>query len=106
MVVTTTPSVEGYRVAQYLGIVAGEVALGTDFVRDFVAHLADFLGARTSAYEEKLCEARDACIRELEARAERLGADAIIGAKVDHEILTNGMMLVLCTGTAVKLAKA
>lgn len=105
MVVTTTPTVEGYKVAQYLGIVAGEVALGTDFVRDFMAQLADFFGSRTAAYEEKLCEAREACIREMSDRASRAGADAIVGVKVDHEILTNGMMLVLCSGTAVKLEK-
>ncbi len=80
--------------------------MGTDFVRDFMAQLADFFGARTAAYEEKLCEAREACIREMGDRASRLGADAIVGAKVDHEILTNGMMLVLCTGTAVKIEKA
>lgn len=103
MIVTTTPSIEGRRIVGYLGIVAGEVALGTDFIRDFAAAIADFLGSRTAAYEEKLVEARSACIREMTDRAVRLGADAIVGVKVDHEVLTNGMMLVLATGTAVKI---
>jgi uncharacterized protein YbjQ (UPF0145 family) len=104
MIVTTTPGVEGRKIAEYLGIVAGEVALGTDFIRDFTAQIADFFGTRTSAYEQKLVEARAACIRELSNRAAQLGADAIVGVKIDHEILANGMMLVLATGTAVKLA--
>jgi uncharacterized protein YbjQ (UPF0145 family) len=103
MIVTTTPSVDGYRVKDYLGIVAGEVALGTSFVRDMTAALADFLGARTTAYEEKLVESRTVCIKEMCNRAQRLGADAVIGVKLDHEILANGMMLVLSSGTAVRL---
>lgn len=104
LIITTTPSVEGYKIDRYLGIVAGEVALGTDFVRDFMAQLADFIGARTSAYEEKLCEARSACLRELGQRAAQMGANAVVGVKLDHEVLTNGMMLVLASGTAVALA--
>lgn len=103
MIITTTHAVEGHRIGQYLGIVAGEVALGTDFVRDFMASIADFLGARTSAYEEKLGEAREACLREMRERADRIGANAVVGVKVDHEILSNGMMLVISSGTAVVL---
>ena len=87
-----------------MGSVAGEVALGTDFLRDFAAQLADFFVARTTGYEQKLVEARAACIRELTDRAARLGANAIVGVKIDHEILTKGMMLVLATGTAVRVA--
>lgn len=103
MIATTTPSVDGYRVSQYLGIVAGEVALGTDFVRDFMAGLADFFGSRTAAYEEKLIEARELCISEMTSRAQQLGANAVVGIRIDHEILQNGMMLVIGTGTAVRL---
>lgn len=104
VIVTTTPSIEGRKIEQYLGIVAGEVALGTDFVRDFIASVADLFGARTAAYEEKLLEAREACVEELRRRAARLGANAVIGAKIDHEILQNGMMLVIATGTAVRVS--
>ena len=89
LIITTTPSVEGYKIDRYLGIVAGEVALGTDFVRDFMA---------------QLCEARSACLRELGQRAAQMGANAVVGVKLDHEVLTNGMMLVLASGTAVALA--
>jgi len=104
VIVTTTHTVEGRTIQEYLGLVAGEVALGTDFVRDFVASISDFFGSRTKAYEEKLLEAREACINEMAARAHGAGADAVVGVKIDHEILQNGMMLVIATGTAVKLS--
>ncbi|HHW18573.1 MAG TPA: YbjQ family protein [Firmicutes bacterium] len=106
MIVTTTPTIEGRKITAYLGIVAGEVALGTDFVRDFVASISDFFGTRTGAYEEKLLEARQACLTEMSERARKLGADAVVAVKVDHEILDNGMMLVIATGTAVKLSQS
>jgi uncharacterized protein YbjQ (UPF0145 family) len=103
LIITTTQAVEGFKIGQYLGIVAGEVALGTDFMRDFMAQIADFFGARTAAYEEKLGEAREACLREMGERAARMGANAVVGVKVDHEVLANGMMLVISNGTAVVL---
>src|SRR4051794_30538689 len=37
VIVTTTPSVEGRRVVEYLGLVTGEVILGANAVRDFLA---------------------------------------------------------------------
>ncbi len=67
-----------------------------------MAGLADF-GSRTAAYEEKLIEARELCISEMTSRAQQLGANAVVGIRIDHEILQNGMMLVIGTGTAVKL---
>ena len=38
-------------------------------------------------------------------RAERLGCDAVVGVKMDYEVLgeDNGMLMVTCSGTAVKL---
>ena len=52
MVVTTTPQIEGKRIAEYRGIVFGEVVSGVDFVRDFAAGLTNFFGGRSNSYEE------------------------------------------------------
>ena len=42
---------------------------------------------------------------ELEQRAARLGADAVVGIDVDYEVLgsNNGMLMVTVSGTAVTL---
>ena len=39
----------------------------------------------------------------MKTRAENLGANAIIGVKMDYEVLgaDNGMLMVTCSGTAV-----
>lgn len=105
MIITTTSSVEGRQVREYLGIVFGEVVSGVDFVRDFTASLTNFFGGRAQGYEDELSTARQTALQELETRAAKLGADAVIGAKMDYEVLgaDNGMLMVTVSGTAVTL---
>lgn len=103
MIMTTTTSIEGRPVSSYLGIVTSEVILGANVVRDFFASITDIVGGRSGAYESKLQEGREAALQELEAKARRLGSDAIIGIDLDFETLRDGMMMIVATGTAVKL---
>lgn len=105
MIMTTTPSVEGRPVAQYLGIVFGEVITGVNFVKDFMANIRDFMGGRSGTYEEELIRAREEALEELQVKAERLGADAVVGVDLDYEVLgqTGSMLMVTASGTAVRL---
>ncbi|MBH1940442.1 putative heavy metal-binding protein [Mobilitalea sibirica] len=104
MIVTTTPSIEGKEIVEYLGIVFGEVISGVDFVKDLAAGLSNFFGGRSGTYEEELIRAREQAIRELEQRAYGLGADAVVGVDIDYEVLgsNNGMLMVTASGTAVR----
>ena len=103
MIITTTPSVEGKSIISYQGIVFGEVIAGVDFVKDFMAGFSNFFGGRSSTYEEELSNARETALRELEERAARLGANAVVGVDIDYEVLgsDNGMLMVTASGTAV-----
>ena len=38
MIVTTTPTLEGYTIKEYKGIVSGEVIFGMNFVKDFLVN--------------------------------------------------------------------
>ena len=105
MIITTTNSIEGRQIQDYLGVVFGEMISGIDFVRDFTAELTNLFGGRSNSYEEELVDARKTALRELEERAARLGADAVVGVKMDYEVLgsDNGMLMVTVSGTAVTL---
>ncbi|HZG15061.1 MAG TPA: YbjQ family protein [Candidatus Bathyarchaeia archaeon] len=103
MIVTTTSTLQGKEIDTYLGIVSGEVILGANVVRDFLAGITDIIGGRSGAYESKLAEGRDLAIEEMKNKAVRLGADAVIGVDLDFETLREGMMICVATGTAVKL---
>lgn len=105
MIITTTGSIEGREVQEYVGIVFGEVISGVNFIKDIGAGLRNFFGGRSQGYEEELVNARSEALREMENRAREMGADGVIGVKMDYEVLgaDNGMLMVTCSGTAVRL---
>lgn len=102
MIVTTTQSVEGYRVTGYYGIVFGEVITGINVFKDIGAGFRNLVGGRSQGYENELMTAREEALQELEQRASELGAHAVIGVDLDYEVLGQGnMLMVTASGTAV-----
>lgn len=103
MITTTTPSIDGKRIVEYKGIVFGEIVSGVDFVKDIAASFSNFFGGRSGSYEQELIEARQNAIREMEQRAQAMGANAVVGVDIDYEVLgaNNGMLMVTASGTAV-----
>lgn len=106
MIVTTTNSIEGQRIATYHGIVVGEAIMGANVVRDIFAGITDIIGGRSGAYESKLQDARDVALRELEEKAARIGANAVVGVDLDYEIVGQSMLMVSASGTAVTVTPA
>jgi len=103
MVITTTPSVEGRPIRDYLGIVTGEAILGANLFKDFGASIRDVVGGRSAGYEKDLKKARETALAEMQEVAEALGANAIVGVDLDYETLKGTMLMVTASGTAVKV---
>lgn len=105
MLLSTTAVIEGRPVMEYLGVVTGETIIGANFVKDFFASIRDIVGGRSGSYEKVLREDKDTAMREMEERAARIGANAVIGIDIDYETMgQNGsMIMVTCSGTAVRL---
>ncbi len=108
MLISTTPSIEGREIKEYCGVVFGEVINGIDFAKDFMASITNFIGGRSAAYEQEIIDARACALTEMIQRAERVGANAIVGVKVDYEPMSigergAGMLMVTASGTAVIL---
>ncbi len=105
MLTSTTTSIEGHPVLEYLGIVTGEVIVGANIFKDLFAGIRDIVGGRAGSYESTLRDARQTAIKELQDEALALGADAVIGVDLDYEVLGQGgsMLMVSASGTAVKL---
>ncbi len=102
---TTTTSVEGRPVQDYLGIVTGEAILGANIFKDLFAGIRDIVGGRSGAYEDELRKARTIALEELGIAAQQLGADAVVGVDIDYETVGQGgsMLMVTASGTAVRL---
>ncbi len=103
MLLTTTPSVEGKTIKKYIGIVTGETIMGANFLKDIAASFSDFFGGRASSYEQELIKAKEIALNEMKERAERMGANAVVGIDLDYETVgaKGSMLMVSVSGTAV-----
>jgi uncharacterized protein YbjQ (UPF0145 family) len=103
MIVSTTPSIEGHPIRDYLGIVTGEAILGANIFKDFGASIRDVVGGRSAGYEKDLKKARETALAEMQQVAEEMGANAVVGIDLDYETLKGSMLMVTASGTAVKV---
>ena len=91
----------------YLGIVTAEVVFGTNALRDFFAGIRDVIGGRTGSYERVFEKGHQEAIAELQRRAQRLGADAVIGIEIDTGTINvdqkGALLLITASGTAVRI---
>ncbi|MBD3883088.1 YbjQ family protein [Phormidium tenue FACHB-886] len=105
MLLTTTDVIQGAIIESYLGVVTAEVVYGTNALRDFFAGIRDIIGGRTASYERVFERGHQDALAELEQRAARLGANAVIGIEVDTGTInideSGALLLVTATGTAV-----
>lgn len=103
MLTTTTNTLQGRDITDYKGLVTGEAILGANLFKDLFAGIRDIVGGRSGAYEQELANARQIAISEMQAQAQSMGANAVIGVDLDYETVgQNGsMLMVTATGTAV-----
>ncbi|WP_375235259.1 YbjQ family protein [Winogradskyella sp.] len=97
MILTTTNTIEGFKIADYLGIVTG-VAINDQTLAS---------GFSTSKYYKKIQESIDTvkerAFQNIQKNAKKLDANAIVGIKVEIELTTTNYPVVSVTGTAVKI---
>jgi len=104
MLILTTPTIEGKNIIKYHGLVTGDALLGANVYKDMFSGVRDVVGGRTSKYEEELTSARDMALESVIKKAEKKGANAVIGTRVDYHSLGGTMgntIMVTILGTAV-----
>jgi uncharacterized protein YbjQ (UPF0145 family) len=98
MILTTTNSIEGFKIVDYLGIVTG-VAMNEEKLA---------IGFSMSKYYKKIQESidnvKETAFQRLNDNAVKLNANAVVGIKVEIELTTSNYAMVSITGTAVKVA--
>ena len=107
MLVTTTHTLDGRQISEYLGLVTGEAILGANIFKDFFAGIRDIVGGRSAAYEKELRKAKEIAINEMVESALALGGNAIVAVDLDYETISSGqgstMLMVSASGTAVRV---
>lgn len=105
MILSTTPTIEGHAIREYMGVVTGETIIGANILKDFFAGIRDIIGGRADSYEKVLREAKDAALTEMTERAQAMGANAVVGIDIDYETVggKGSMLMVATSGTAVRI---
>lgn len=104
MPVTTTFTIEGYRIARYLGLVRGIIVRAPTISQGILGGLKSIIGGQIGAYTEMCEQARQNAYDLLIDHARALGANAIVGLRYDASEISgkaSGATEVLCYGTAV-----
>ncbi len=107
MILSTTSTIQGLDVYEYLGVVTGEAILGANIFRDLFAGIRDIVGGRAGSYEKELRRAREIAMEEMKEQARRMGANAVIGIDIDYETISiqdgGSMLMVTVSGTALRV---
>ena len=107
MVLTTTNSIEGFRIVEYKGIVTGISYNSSYSYKGTKMSFKDMFNTKKyyEAYEEGLQNVKEEAFQKIRDNAKALNANAVVGIKVDIEPLANtSTLIVSITGTAVSVA--
>jgi uncharacterized protein YbjQ (UPF0145 family) len=99
--VTTTFTIDGYRIVQYRGVVRGIVVRAPTIAQGIVGGLKTIIGGQIGAYTQMCEQARSHAYDLLVQHALSSGANAIVGLRYDASDVAGRGTEVLCYGTAV-----
>jgi len=102
---TTTPSLDGFHVVRYIDIESVEIVAGTGMFSEFGGDVADFFGARSGTFEQKLQEAKRTALDKLRYRAYELGGNAVVGVHLDYTEFSGNRIGLIANGTIVDVAR-
>ena len=103
MLIVTTPTIPNQEIHEVLGIVSANSVRSRNVGRDIIAGLKSLIGGEVHTYTRLMTETREQVLAKLEASAEQMGADAIVGARMTTSDIGQNMAEVYMYGTAVKL---
>lgn len=103
MLLSNLESVPGHRISQQLDVVYGSTVRSKHVGRDFLAGLKNIVGGELTAYTELLEESRQEAMNRMIAKAQALGANAIVGIRFSTSNIAQGASELFVYGTAVRV---
>lgn len=103
--ITTSTSLEGYRVVKQLGLVRGITVRSRSIFGNIAGGFMTLFGGRNTIYTE-LCErTREEALQLMIRHGREIGCNAIINMRYDANDVMSGLTEVLAYGTAVVVEK-
>jgi len=104
VIVVTTEQIEGKRIMETLGLVKGSTIRARHVGHDVMASLRNIVGGEVKDYTIMLAQAREEALQRMIEQAEKIGANAIVGARFVTSMVMSGAAEMVAYGTAVKIA--
>ena len=101
MIVVTTPTVPEKNVVRTLGLVRGNTIRARHVGKDIMAGLRSIVGGEVTEYAKLLSESREQALDRMIAKAEALGANAVISLQYQTSVIMGGAAEMMAYGTAV-----
>lgn len=99
--ITSGYNFEGYIIGKYLGIVSGEVVIGTGIISEVKANFSDAFGLESESFAKKIEKAKKSSMERLIFNSISLGGNALIGVDFDYITFSNNMIGISTNGTSV-----
>ena len=96
----TTPILDGINIAEYRGMVIVRNVRAISVVHDIMTRIRDFFGGRSGSYQDVMKKMQDETIAEAKEKTRELGANAIIGFRLDYDSIDT-LLMASAQGTAV-----
>lgn len=93
----------GKEIVEVLGYVKGSTVQTKNFGKDILAGFKSLVGGEIRSYTDMMNEARKIATERLLREADELGADAVIGFRLQTSGVMGGAAEIIAYGTAVKL---
>lgn len=103
MLILTTETIANHEITETLGLVRGSTVRAKHLGSDIVASLRNLVGGEVREYNQLLAGAREQAHDRMVEEARRMGADAVIGVRMQTSTIAQAASEVIVYGTAVRL---
>jgi len=103
--ITTSTSLEGYRVTKQLGLVRGITVRSRSILGNMAGGFMTLFGGKSAIYTQLCEQTREDALQLMIKHGREMGCNAIINMRYDANEVMSGLTEVLAYGTAVVVEK-
>ena len=103
ILVSTTSTLDGYKINKYLGVVNANIVIGTNLFSDIAASFTDVFGGNSESYQHKMDIMYKEATKELLLKVKKVGGNAVVGFSIDFDEISGkgkSMFMLSASGTA------
>lgn len=104
VLIVTTDGVADREITQVIGLVRGSTVRAKHIGTDIVASLKNLVGGEMTGYSSLMAGAREQALDRMVAEARAMGANAVVGFRMETSAIMAGASEIVAYGTAVRLS--